>query len=201
MNTQYSLPVIHPAFELLKRHSKILHLIAALAILVNALHELQMDDTSRIYSITQLVISADIIILVFFTGNMLEEAPLLNLVFRMIESLVLLGIGLMLLTDGFKWFGLLHFAGAAAYFILLYKESRVINAETLRIRHTGITLPNLVKNMEIRWHEIKTIMPKYHCIIIETLRNKRMEYKLRINLKIDELEQIDDFCQKHLVVR
>jgi hypothetical protein len=36
-------------------------------------------------------------------------------------------------------------------------------------------------------------------LLLKTLRNKKMEYHLRANLKIDELEQIDDFCQKHLI--
>ncbi|MEI8059484.1 MAG: hypothetical protein WCG67_04940, partial [Ferruginibacter sp.] len=61
--------------------------------------------------------------------------------------------------------------------------------------------PDFFKDAEIGWNEVKTIIPKYHSIVIETLCHKKMELNLRRNLKIDELEQIDDFCKKHLVAR
>lgn len=198
MQTNYSLSVIHPAFELLKRSARILHFIAAAAILANAVHEWRAGDMNIIFPITQLIIAADIIILVFFTGNMLTDAPKMNLIFRFIESLVLLGIGFNLAADGSGWFALLHFIASFGYFFLLHREVRVLKRETVSIKATGVTPPDLIKDAEIGWQDIKTIIPKYHSIIIETLRNKRMEYNLRRNLKIDELDQINDFCKKHL---
>lgn len=199
MQTNYSLSVIHPAFELLKRSAKILHFIAAAAILANAVHEWRAGDMNIIFPITQLIIAADIIILVFFTGNMLTDAPKMNLIFRFMESLVLLGIGFNLAADGSGWFALLHFIASFGYFFLLHREVRVLKRETVSIKATGVTPPDLIKDAEIGWQDIKTIIPKYHSIIIETLRNKRMEYNLRRNLKIDELDQINDFCKKHLI--
>lgn len=199
MQTNYSLSVIHPSFELLKRSAKILHFIAAAAILANAIHEIRTGDINMIIPVTQLIIAADIIILVFFTGNMLTEAPKMNLIFRFIESLALLGIGFNLAFDGQAWFALLHFFASFGYFFLLHREVRVLKRETVSIRSTGITPPDLIKDVEISWHDIKAIIPKYHSIIIETIRNKKLEYDLRSNLKIDELEQIDDFCKKHLI--
>ena len=74
-----------------------------------------------------------------------------------------------------------------------------MRSEAVDISSTGITVPNFVKDAEIGWHEIKAIIPKYHSIIIETFRNKKIEFNLRENLKIDELGQIDEFCRKHLL--
>jgi len=201
MPTQYSLQVIHPAFELLKRSARILHFIAASVILINAVHLLQVHHASKVMCYTQVVIAADIYLLVFFGGILLIEAPRLNLVFRCIETFTLLGITVTLFTDGHNWFGLLHLTATAGYLFLFYREWRVLRSEAVDIRATGISFPNFVKDAEIGWHEIKTIMPRYHSIIIETLRNKRIEFNLRQNLKIDELEQIDEFCSKHMVAR
>jgi hypothetical protein len=201
MQNQYSLPVVHPAFELLKSSARVLHFIAASVILINAVHILQVHDGNKLLFYTQMVIAADIFLLVFFGGVLLIEAPRLNLLFRLMEALTLLGIGMTLIDDGHTWYGIMHLIIAAGYFFLFKREGRVLRSEAVDIRPTGITVPDFVKDAEISWHEIKTIIPKYHSIIIETLRHKKMEFNLRRNLKIDELEQIDDFCKKHLVAR
>jgi hypothetical protein len=201
MQTQYSIPVVHPAFELLKRSARILHFIAASAILINALHILQAHNGNKLFCYSQMVIAADVFLLVFFGGVLLIEAPRMNLIFRLIEALTLLGIGMTLIDDGHKWYGAFHLLAAAGYFFLFKRERRVLQSEAIDIKSTGITVPDFVKDAEISWNEIKTIIPKYHSIIIETLRHKKMEFNLRRNLKIDELEQIDDFCKKHLVAR
>ncbi len=196
---QYSIPVVHPAFELLKRSARILHFLAASVIVINAVHLLQAHNENKVLCYTQLVIAADIFLLVFFGGVLLIEAPGLNLIFRLIESLTFMGIAFTLMNDGHNWYGFMHLIVAAGYLFLFHREWRVIRSEAVDIKPTGITVPNFVKDAEIGWHEIKTIIPKYHSIIIETLRHKKIEFNLRQNLKIDELEQIDEFCRKHLV--
>jgi hypothetical protein len=201
MPTQYSLQIVHPAFELLKRSARVLHFIAASIILINALHLLQVHNGNKLLCYTQMIIAVDIFLLVFLGGVLLIEAPKLNLIFRMIEVLTLFGISLTLMSDGHNWLGMVHLLVSAGYLFLFYREWRVIRSEAVDIRQTGITVPNFVKDAEISWNEIKTIIPKYHSIIIETILNKKIEFNLRKNLKIDELEQIDDFCRKHMVGR
>ena len=199
MPTNYTLPVIHPAFELLKRSARILHFIAASLILVNALYELQAHDVSKILCYSQMVIAVDIFLLVFFGGVILVEAPRLNLIFRFIEAPALMGIAFNLMADGHNWFGTVHLLFSFGYFFLFYREWRVLRSEAVDIRPTGITIPNFMKDAEISWNEIKSILPRYHSIIIKTIRNKTIQFQLRKNLKIEELEQIDEFCKKHLV--
>jgi hypothetical protein len=199
MPTQFSLQIVHPAFELLKRSARVLHFIAASVILIDALHLLQVHNGNKVLCYTQMVIAADIFILVFFGGVLLIEAPRLNLIFRLIEVLTIFGISITLMGDGHNWFGLVHLIVSGGYLFLFYREWRVIRSEAVDITQTGITVPNFVKDAEIGWHEIKNIIPQYHSIIIETLRDKKIEFDLRKNLKIDELEQIDDFCRKHLI--
>ena len=198
MPTQYSLPVVHPAFELLKRSARILHFIAASIIFIDALHLLQVHNGNKVLCFAQIIIAVDIFLLVFLGGVLLIEAPRLNLIFRLVEVFTFFGISLTLMTDGHNWFGFIHLIIAAAYLFLFYREWRVIRSEAVDITQTGISVPNFLKDAEIGWHEIKTIIPKYHSIIIETFRDKKIEFNLRKNLKIDELEQIDDFCRKHL---
>ncbi|MGG9962892.1 hypothetical protein [Ferruginibacter sp. SUN106] len=199
--TQYSLQIVHPAFELLKRSARVLHFIAASVIFINALHVLQVHHASPVLCYTQMIIAADIFILVFFGGSLLVETPKLNLIFRLCEVLTLFGITVTLFGDGHYWYGIIHAVATAGYLFLFYREWRVMRSEAVDISQTGITVPNFIKDAEISWNEIKTIIPKYHSILIETLRNQKIEFNLRENLKIDELGQIDEFCKKHMVAR
>lgn len=199
MHTQYFLPVVHPAFELLKRSARLLHFIAASVILVNAWHAWREHEAATILSITQVIIAADIYLLIFFAGDVLRDAPRLNLIFRLMEALAILGISIGLFTEGHTLFGCAHLLLSIGYTFLLYREARVIRSEGICIRPTGVMLPNFLKDAEISWCDIKAIFPQYHSICIETLRNKKIEFNLRQNLRIDELEQIDDFCRRHLI--
>lgn len=198
MYTQYSLPVVHPAFELLKRSARILHFIAAAAIFINAWMLWSLSDGNMVLSITQMIIAADIFILLLFTRNLLTDAPRLNIIFRLVESLVLFGLGISLAAEGHGWFALLHFIASVGYFLLMHRETRVLRAETVSIKPTGITLPSLLVDMELGWNEIRSIVPRYHGICIETFTQRKIDLPFRRNLKIDELEQIDDFCRQHL---
>ena len=199
MYTQYSLPVIHPAFELLKRSAKILHFIAAAIISMAALHQWQAHGGNKIVCGMLFIIALDIFILVFFTGEILTETPRLNILFRLIESIVLLGVSFLFFKDGHIFLGLIDLIASLGYFLLMHREVRVIKQENVNIRSTGISLPSLLKDAELSWDEVKNIIPKYHSIIIETIRNKKIELDLRKNLRIDELEKIDSFCKQHLV--
>lgn len=199
MQTQFNLPVVHPSFELLKKSARILHFIAASVIVINAIHLMEAHNGNKVLFYAQLLVAADVFLLVFLGGSILVEAPRLNLIFRLIEILTLAGISVNLVTDGHNWLALLHLVAAASYLFLFYREWRVVRSESVDIKATGISVPNFLKDMEIGWNEIKTIVPRYQSIIIETLRNQKIEFNLRQHLKIDELAQIDEFCKKHLV--
>lgn len=198
MNSQYSLPVVHPAFETLKRWARSLHFIAASLILLNAFEQLQTSTGNNLLAYMQMVIAADIYLLVFFGGHILQEAPRLNLIFRLMEALTLAGVGIMLISRGQAGYGFLQLLISGGYFFLFYRERRVVRSEAIDISPTGITLPNFLKDAEIGWYEISNIIPRYHSIIIETFRNKPLQFKLRENLRIEELEQLESFCERHL---
>ncbi len=200
MDTRFKLPIVHPAFELLKRSARILHFIAAAAIIVHAVQQLQGNNADRLLCYCELFIGVDILILLFFNSQSLSALPLLNIAFRLTEAIFLLGIGLSLLTDGHSILGSIHLLMAAGYFLLFHRERRILKQESVNISHTGIAIPSFVKDTEISWADIKSILPHYHSIIIETLNNKRIQFSLRRNLKINELEEIDEFCKQHLGV-
>lgn len=198
MNSQYSLPVVHPSFELLKRSGRFLHFVAASLIMVNAIQDLQSAGASQVGAYLQLIIAADIFLLIFFGASLLTEAPRFNLLFRLIEVLTLGGIGIMLIGDGHSGYGAMHLLMSFGFFLLFYRERRVMRSEVINIKATGISMPNFIKDAEMGWYEIKEIKPGYHSILIETFRNTRISFHLRRNLKIEELQQIDEFCRKQM---
>jgi uncharacterized protein YggT (Ycf19 family) len=199
MPTQYFLPVIHPTFELLKRSSRMLHFIGASLILANGLHLLEQHESARLLCYFQLIIAVEIYLVLFFAKSLLTDSPGLNAFFRMIETLTLLGIAFTLFSYEHNISGTIHLMVSAGFFFLFYREWRMMRSESINIKQTGVSIPNFVKDEEIGWPEIKSIIPKYHTIIIETIRNKTIQFQLRRNLKIEELQQIDEFCRQHLI--
>ena len=198
MPAHYSLPVIHPPFELLKRSAPILHFIAASVILINGLHHFNIHHASKIICYCQLLIAADVYLLLFFVAiGVFTDATYVNCIFSFIEMMTLLGIGFILISDGHNILGWVHFLLSAGYAFIFYREYRILHSEAVDIRPTGITIPNFVADAEISWQDIKMVIPKYHCILIETFRHKKMLFQLRTNLKIEELQQIDEFCRQH----
>ena len=199
MTTQYFLPVIHPAFELLKKSSRILHFIGASIILINGLHLLEDHASARLLCYFQLIIGVEIYLVLFFAKSLLLGSPGLNVFFRMIETLTLVGIAFTLFSYQHIISGSIHLFISAGFLFLFYREWRIMRSESINIRQTGVSIPNFIKDKEIGWPEIKTIIPKYHTIIIETIRNRTIQFQLRRNLKIEELQQIDEFCRQHLI--
>jgi hypothetical protein len=199
MPNQYSLPVIHPPFELLRRSSGLLHFIAASVILINGVHHFQIHHSSKIICYCQLLLAADIYLVVFFGAGFLADTPGVNCIFRLIELLTILGIGILLISEQHVAPGWIHIALSAGYGFVLYREYRIIRSEAVDIRPTGISIPDFSARKEISWHDIKMVTPAYHSIFIETFRNRKIHFKLRINLKIEELQQINDFCRRHQV--
>ena len=175
-----------------------LHFIGASIILINGLHLLQEHESTKLLCYLQMIIAAEIYLVLFLGRTLLIDSPQLNVFFRIIESLTLMGIGFTLISYGHVLPGWVHLFVSAGYFFLFYREWRIMRSESINIRQTGITIPNFIKDEEIGWPEIKSIIPKYHSIIIETFRNKRIQFQLRRNLKIEELQQIDEFCRQHL---
>jgi hypothetical protein len=199
MPANYSIPVVHPSFELLKSASRLLHFMAAAFIALDAVHHLSVHQGGRLVCYAQLIIATDIFILLFFGAAMLCTTPRIGLLFRLIEALTFLGLGATLASEGHPLLGAVHFAMSAAYFFLWQREYKISVSESIEIKPTGITVPQFFAHAELSWPDIKSVMPKYHSIIIETFKKKQVHFQLRHNLKIEELQQIDEFCSRHLI--
>jgi len=199
MITQYFLPVIHPAFEVLKKSSRVLHFIGASIILINGLHLLEEHASAKLLCYFQLIIATEIYLVLFFAKTLLIDSQGLNVFFRIIETITLVGIAFTLFSYDHLISGRIHLLLSVGFFFLFYREWRIMRSESIHIKQTGVSIPNFIKDEEIGWPEIKSIIPRYQSIIIETIRNKKIQFQLRRNLKIEELQQIDEFCRQHLI--
>lgn len=197
MPGKYSLPIVHPAFEILKNVCRLLHLVAALFIIINALHQLSAHECNNVICYTQLVIAADILILIFFGGSVFIASPKTGVLFRIIEAFTFTGITITLVTENHPWLGALHLFLSIIYFFIAYREWRIALSEAVELKANGIMIPDFWKHAEIKWLHIKKVVMNYNSIVIETVRDEKIRYELRHNLKIEELQQINDFCSVH----
>lgn len=198
MTNHFTLAIIHPAFEQLKQSARFLHLVAGCLILFNALQFWFSHQTQLEVFVPQLILAVDVLLLVFFGGQLIRELPRINLIFRLLEVLTIFAISVNLLLDGAGWSALGHALLAFGFAVVLFREYRILHNESIRIQQTGISIPNLNKDVEMGWYELSRVVPQYHSILIETLKHKTIRFRLRRNLKIEELQQIDEFCRQHL---
>ena len=193
-----TLHIIHPAFEKLRRYGSGLHLLAALIILLHALSHAHQEESRPVYFWCQLIIAADILILVFAGRGLLEHSSRINLFFRSVEIIFFLGIGTLMLTSG-KWItGFSHLGLFILYCYLLYCEQGISKSHLLSIHHTGLEIPQIPKMQFFLWSNINRIDAHYDSIQIETSFQQTFNFSLRKNLDFEELEQIHEFCRHYL---
>ena len=193
-----SLPVVHPAFERLKRSGGWLHILAGLLILTHAISHFRSEESPTLYFWCQLLISFDIFILVLAGGDVLRQLPRVNLFFRVVEIIFFLGIGTLMLVQGNRWTGIVHLSLSIAYCYLFYCERGFRSEEQLSFHHTGVTIPGFPESQFLLWTDINKVETFYDSIHISTSREKALHFHLRQNLEFAELEQIHEFCRHYL---
>src|ERR1700722_393241 len=193
-----SLPVVHPAFERLKRSSTGLHALAGLLSLTHALSHCRHEESPTVYFWCQLLISMDIFLLVLAGRDILRQLPRVNLFFRIVEIVFFLGIGILMLKEGNPWTGFIHLSLSIAYSYLFYCERSFRSEERLSFHHTGVSIPALPDSQFLLWTDINRVEARYDSINISTSREKDLHFDLRRNLEFVELEQIHEFCRHYL---
>lgn len=193
-----SLPVVHPAFEKLKRSGSWLHVVAGLLILTHAISHFHRQESPTVYFWCQVIISLDIFILVGAGRGILHQLPRVNLFFRIVEIVFFLGIGWIMWLEGNRMTACIHLLLGVAYAYLFYCEKSFRSEERLSFHHTGITLPGLPESRFLLWSHINDIEAFYDSIHISTSEDKDLSFELRKNLDFAELEQIHEFCRHYL---
>jgi len=193
-----SLPVVHPAFEKLKRSGTWLHIVAGLLILSHAISHFHKEESPPVYFWCQLIIALDIFILVLAGRDTLRQLPKVNLFFRLVEILFFLGIGLVMLF-AHNWLTAgIHLSLSVVYTYLYYCERSLRSDELLSFHHIGITIPGLPESQFFLWSHINDVEASYDSIHINTSQDKDLSFELRKNLDFAELDQIHEFCRHYL---
>jgi hypothetical protein len=193
-----ALPVVHPAFQKLKRAGRYLHLAAGGLILIHALSHINHPDSSPLYLGCLLFMAIDIFILAVAGKNIAADMPIVNLFFRLVEIIFFLGIGLACFLGHEWWTAGGHILMTLAYVYLFRCEKRMLTTEYVALHHTGITIPALPDSHFLIWSHIDRIEAQYDSITIAASGNKSYHFDLRNNLQFEELDQIHEFCRHYL---
>jgi hypothetical protein len=193
-----TLPVVHPAFERLKRSGSWLHLAAGVLILSHAISHFRSEESISLYFWCLLIISLDIFILVLAGRDILQQMPKVNLFFRVVEIVFFLGIGLLMLVQRHTTAAIVHILLSAAYGYLFYCERAFRSEEQLSFHHTGITVPGMPESRFLLWSNVNEVETHYDSIQISTSGAENLSFDLRKNLEFGEMEQIHQFCRFYL---
>ena len=193
-----SFPVVAPKYQRLKSNGAWLHLLAGALILAHAVSHFRGETRHTLYFWCQLIISLDIFLLVLVGREILQQAPRINLLFRTVEIVFFLGIGCFMLVQEHPVTGIFHLLLAVSYSYLLYCERCLRSEETVSIHHSGITIPDIPESRFLYWTHINDISATYDAIDISTSDNEDLRFRLRQNLRFEDLERIRAFCRFYL---
>lgn len=193
-----ALPVVHPAFQKLKRSSRLLHLAAATLILVHGISHLREPHSSPIYLGCLFLIALDIFTLVVAVKDLAIDMPRVNLFFRLVEIVFFIGISVTTFMNGLWITGAIHAVLSVAYIYLFDCEKRLHKEEYIAIFHSGVSVPSLPESKFFIWTHIENIEARYDSITINTSLDKSYSFDLRRNLAFEELDQIHEFCRHYL---
>lgn len=193
-----SLPIVHPAFENLKKNTLLLHLFAAVIIFANAIHEYKVHDTGPIYFWGQVIIGADIFLLALFGRSFLTDTPRYNLLFRFIEMVLFFSFTWMYILQLHIFMAIVMFGITVGYAYLFYCEKKSLKQEQLSFHHIGVEIPDLPNNHMLSWYHINEIKAEHDSITINVSGQKNIRFWLKKNLHLEELEQIHEFCRHYL---
>jgi hypothetical protein len=193
-----ALPVVHPAFQKLKRSGRLLHLAAGVLILVHGVSHIREPHSSPVYLGCLFLIAVDIFILVFAGKNLVVDMPGVNLFFRLVEIIFFVGIGVTMFVQSRWLVGGTHVLISIAYIYLFYCEKRLQHEEIVAIFHSGVSVPALPDSKFFIWTHIEDIDARYDSITISTSLNRSYHFDLRKNLEFEELDQIHEFCRHYL---
>lgn len=193
-----AIAIVHPAYEHLKRLGRFLHFIAGFLIVLNAINLWQQPHPNALYAWCQVIIGADILLMVFTNRNLSQEMPKINMVFRLIECVIFLGAAAILLVEGNWIVGTLLLGISVAYGYLFYCERKASAIETVAFHHTGISISGIPSSRFFLWSHINQVEARYDSIVIQTSTGKTFHFDLRRNLQFEELDQIHEFCRHYL---
>jgi len=155
--TPIAFPVLHPARRLLLRRGSRIHLAAAALITANAVAYTRMPGASPVYFWCQLIVAADILLLVLADGETLRESPSFGLFFRLAECLLFLMAGVLLLRNGQLAMGISQLAVTIFYNWVFYREWRANRMLRITVQHIGITIPGDPLDIFLPWGQVRSI--------------------------------------------
>jgi hypothetical protein len=195
MATPLSVSIVHPGYTNLKRFSPLLHLLAGLVFITGARYEFMNDN--RITAFCEFVIGADVIVIAFMR-RFAEESSHLNAWFRLIEVVVLSGIGVLATLEHAYLPAAFLFAAACIYGYIFHCERKLISKEKVQVHHLGFTISSFPKDKELEWEQIQSVQALPHSITITTFKGKIYRFDFQKPIAFSELAQIHEFCSHYL---
>ncbi len=190
--------IIHPDFQQVKKAGRPLHLLASLIIIVNALMYIQHPEANRFYFWSQLIVAADILVLIVAGKDLLNDSPKFDLFFRLAEVIVFSTFSLLLIWKGDWMGGVIQALVAGAFCYLFYYEKKSAYAEQIAIQHLGINIPGFLNDRFLSWIDITDVQMNNYQIEITTRLQKKYSFELSRHLNLEEITVIQNYCGYYL---
>ncbi len=119
-----------------------------------------------------------------------------NLIFRVIELVLLAGSSILFFSNGWKMPALLFALMSAVVIFAIIRERRAETAGNILIEDTGITIHSEARTRRLPWKEIDAVLLRFGILTIECAGNRLIQR----NILSDNTSEIllADFCKERI---
>jgi hypothetical protein len=195
MAAPLSLSIVQPQSVTFQKMSPLLHFLAGVVFICTAFFEYKQQNFLTAFS--EAVIGADVLVIAFIK-RFAEESTKLNAWFRLIETVLFSGIGILLLLNTNYIPAVICLLAACLYGYVFYCERQMVNKDRIEVHHLGVTISSFPRNKDIEWQKIASVNALPHSITITTYRKKTYHFEFQKGIELEQLEQIHEFCGHYL---
>ncbi len=132
------------------------------------------------FGIACLLASVALLLLSIFQKTWLRQKQN-NLLFRIIELVLLAGSAVLFFMNGWKMPAILFGIMSAVVVFAIIREKRTAQAGNILIDHSGITLHGDVRTRKLEWKEVESVLLRFGILSIECTENRLIQRNIAAN--------------------
>lgn len=195
----HNLLIKRDGIEKRKRSTGLLHVLAGLFLLLNAVGYYREIGYSKFFTVLPAFLVAAISILYGLFRNRFDPGAHYNHWVRMLQFLVFALMGIYMLKTKMDWINLSLFLWAVICIPLLFTERKIFHDASLNFNQNSIMIPGYFSSKIVPWSAISDIVIRPDFITIYYPGNRYVQYEILDHIPANELETMNQFCQQKLM--
>ncbi len=194
----HSILIKREGIERRKRSTGLLHILAGLFLMVNAIAYFEQLGYKRLLPVLPFFLVAMLSLIYGLFRNKIDPAAQYNHWVRMLQFLMFSLLGIFMLKSKMEFKNLSLFIWAVICIPLLFTERKIFHDAALTFNQNNIMIPGYFSNKVVPWSSISNVIIRADFVTIHYPDNKYVQYEVLDNVPLKEIEKINQFCQEKI---